>query len=516
MNVFANIDLLTVGIMVAATTVLGFTIYFNNTKSVTNKIYLLFSLTVAIWGIVNYFAYQFSDPQITLWLIRLILFFATAQSFLLYTFFLVLPDDNYSFSRSYRYILLPLAGIVAMLTLTPLIFSNIVDQVASKSFGSIVKGPLWVIFAIFSAGLVVLALYTLLKKIKGANQNEKPIFHLILLGTIITYFFILTFNLTLPIIFNNTSFIPLGSLFIFPFIAFTSYAILKHGLFRLKVTETMLLIILLLAITFIQVIFSNSIGEIIFRSAVFGIVLLIGIFVIRITIREREVEEMKSEFISLATHHIGTPLTAVNGYISIVDEEYSHELSDKGREYLRIARHSVDNLIYIVKDFLDASSLDKGKVIYNFKETDVKSLLQTCINDNKERATQKGISFSFTSNPEANIYCSIDAEKFKQVFNNIIQNVLKHTSQGEIKVSILSKDDLLTISVIHPGVRDLPTTSTKLREKLSDIGSTFEADIIGNNLGLYVAKQIIEAHKGIFHIAKSEEGTRFSINLSKV
>ena len=76
-----NLDLLIVGVVVAATCVLGFVVYFSNKKSITSKTFLFFSLVTALWGVVTYFSYKFIDSNILLWLFRLSLFFAVFQAF---------------------------------------------------------------------------------------------------------------------------------------------------------------------------------------------------------------------------------------------------------------------------------------------------------------------------------------------------------------------------------------------------------------------------------------------------
>jgi hypothetical protein len=91
MDVFQNLDLLSVAVATASIVVLGFSVYFNNRQSVTNRSFLYFALLTTVWSWVNYFAYQVTDPNQSLWLFRIVIAIATWHSF----FFLFLLDDGH-------------------------------------------------------------------------------------------------------------------------------------------------------------------------------------------------------------------------------------------------------------------------------------------------------------------------------------------------------------------------------------------------------------------------------------
>src|SRR4051812_11743741 len=99
MNTFINLDLLSVGITIAGIGILGFAVYFNNTKSITNRSFLLFSTISICWGVVNYLTYKFSSPTLILWTIRLVIFFATWHAFSLLQLLYVFPKEEVHFSK---------------------------------------------------------------------------------------------------------------------------------------------------------------------------------------------------------------------------------------------------------------------------------------------------------------------------------------------------------------------------------------------------------------------------------
>lgn len=529
MQAFANLDLLSVGIMVITTCVLGFAVYFNNRQSLTHKIFLLLTLDFAIWGILNYFAYQFSDPNIGLWFIRGVLFFATFQALLIYELFRIFPNPNYNFSKTHNRILIPIVIVVACLTLTPFVFSGFSNTIIIGKVTGVIKGPAWPLFALTAVVLVLGAFLHLIKKLFYSHKSDRTPLLIILIGFIITFSLIITLNLFLPILFNNTLYIPLSSLFLFPFIACTSYAILRHGLFKLKVTETMSLIIILLIITFVQVVFSKSTIEVIFRSSVFFIVLFLSILLLKIVIREIqqrkeiqdlaikledsnqkliELDALKTEFVSLATHHISTPLTAIHGYISLLKEGDFEKNSKEEKDVFVTLLRLTDSMSALTKDFIETSHLDKDNSDYIFSNLNPKDLLQEIVDEFSPRMEKKGLHLVFSLNDSSDTFIKGDWEKLKKAISNILNNSLKYTTDGTIEITLTTLDKKYLITISDTGKRNLPTISPRLVEKFSTRSDQSEANIIGNNLSIYVAKQVIEAHKGRFWIETKEKSEK--------
>ena len=127
MEILNNLDLLSVGIAVASILILGFTAYFNNRQSITNRTLLYFCLTTSFWSVANYFSYKISVPEISFKIIRLVIFAAVWHSFFFYTFSSVFPREKIEISKKYKFIIFPLTVIISFLTLTPLVFRSIIE-----------------------------------------------------------------------------------------------------------------------------------------------------------------------------------------------------------------------------------------------------------------------------------------------------------------------------------------------------------------------------------------------------
>ena len=123
-SIFSGFDLLSIGLAVAATGILGFVVFLNNRRNITNQSFFLFTLFTILWGIVNYLSYQFNIAGLVIWILRMAIFFAVWHTFSFFTFCFVYPRDKLKFPRWYKFVLVPLVVIISSLTLTPLVFSG--------------------------------------------------------------------------------------------------------------------------------------------------------------------------------------------------------------------------------------------------------------------------------------------------------------------------------------------------------------------------------------------------------
>jgi signal transduction histidine kinase len=535
MNTWLNLDLLSVGVVVAATCVLGFAVYFSDRKSITNRLFLIYCLITSIWGIVNYFTYQFKNEILVLWSIRIVFFSAVIQALALFEFSLALPNIEYRFSKKHKFVLLPVVLFVAVLTLSSFIILSIDQSTGIEIVPNIEKGHLWLSFVSIAGGLVILSIIILFHKIHILKNKEKKAVRLILIGMILSYFLILFFNLVSSLFFNNTQFAQFSSIFIFPFIAFTAYAILKHKLLNIKSTKIVVLVFALIATTLLGVIYSRDTSEVTLRGLIFLLTIIASIFLLKNVVDEaeqknkiqnlavelesankklQELDELKSEFISLATHNISTPLTAVNGYISLLQEEHSQEMSKQSKDLLDTARRSTTNLVNIIRDFLDISRLERGKILYHYSDFDLKFLLDQIVKKYQTSIESRGLKLIYSIDENSDYKLHGDKDKIEQAVSNIIDNCIRYTPQGEILIHLKIEDNKICLTILDTSIRKVPVMSEKLAKKFTETGDTQEANIIGHGLGLYVAKQYIENNGGRFSIKQIEKGTKFILEFS--
>lgn len=538
-----NLDLLSVGIAVAGTIILGFVAYFNDKKNLSNKSFFWFSIVTAIWGALNYFSYKISSDYLTLWSLRFVLFFAVWQAFFLFNFFYVFPLRIIKYPFWFNWILRPAVFFVSIFVLSPFVFSGF-----SRINGNIATPETEagiILFGVSSVSLVVFGILVFLRKMKHENNSNKNLFQVILFGTVFMFTSIIILNLVLPVGFKNVSFIPLGALFVFPFVLFTSYAILRHKLFNIKVAASALLVFVLSVVTFIEVIFSSDISVLILRISVFVLVLCFGILLIKSVLKEvrqrekiekqqkelevinlklasandrlKELDKQKTEFVSFASHQLRSPLTAIKGYASLILEGDYGAITDDLKHAAQIIFDSTNTLVTVVADYLNVSSIELGQMKYDMKNIDLKDLVASAVEELKKNAESKQIKLSFNCDKAKFYPVKADKEKLKQVLMNIIDNSIKYTPKGEVRVSLTENNDKVLFSVVDTGIGISKEVIPKLFSKFTRAKNANEANIRGTGLGLFIAKEIITAHHGRIWVESGGEGmgSQFYVELSE-
>ena len=539
MDIITNLDLLSVGVAVAGIGILGFVVYFNNKESVTNRTFLYFSIATILWGIVNYSSYQFSDENVVLWLLRFIMFFAVFQAFFLYRLFHVFPDEKVEFKKRHTYVLIPIVLVTAFVTLTPYLFSNIIGGTSAGEVAQVAKGPGLILFALVSVGLVLRGLYLFFKRAWKSNKNERKPFFLIIFGTFVMFGLIIAFNFVLPAFFDKPQYIPFGALFIIPFVAFTSYAILKHKLFDIKVVATATMAFVLSVVTFLEIVFSEGLEQMMFRGSVFILVLVFSIFLLKsvrkevaqrqrieelakslskANVRLKELDQLKSEFVSFATHQIRAPLTAIKGYTSLIQEGSYGEVSKEVKGAIDKIYRASHSLVLVVGDYLNISRIEMGRMKYDFKIMNLGELIREVAKELEPNVKVAGLELCIEI-PDVEYKAMIDEGKMRQVIVNLIDNSIKYTKEGSIKVELSQKGKKLLTKVSDTGIGISKETMPELFSKFTRDKNANKVNIHGTGLGLYIAKQMAQAHKGGNLWAESEgegKGSQFYLEIDSV
>ena len=188
-----NLDLLSVGIAVAAMCMMSFAVYFNNRKVLINRIFLAMSLTGVCWSVFNYFSYQFQFEYIVLWLIRLAVFFAVWFSFFIFYLFYVISEESFKLKKSYKYFFVPLAIITSVLNLTPFVFIRVTEFIDGR-VSKVENGPGIILFGIAVFSMVGTAICLLYKKMISAVGIDKARLKTILFGISITSISLIIFR----------------------------------------------------------------------------------------------------------------------------------------------------------------------------------------------------------------------------------------------------------------------------------------------------------------------------------
>src|SRR3989344_9481864 len=220
-EIIKNINLIIVGVVGVTMLILGSTVILSNRHSITNRTFFFLTISIISWSFFNYLSFQSSEPSIVLWILRLVMFSAVWFAFFVFRFLYVLPNEKVIFPKIYRIVIITAVILVAILTLTPYVFSNIVEFSPDGTVAKVANGPAIILFGIVVIALTGSGVFYLIKKMIGAvDKKEKIRYQLVFVGMIATILLIIVFNFIFPAFFNQSRYIALATLFTFPFVAF--------------------------------------------------------------------------------------------------------------------------------------------------------------------------------------------------------------------------------------------------------------------------------------------------------
>lgn len=231
----------------------------------------------------------------------------------------------------------------------------------------------------------------------------------------------------------------------------------------------------------------------------------------------KQIDKLKDEFVSLASHELRTPMTAIKSYLWMALSGRGGPLTDKLKLYLDRAYTSTDRLIKLVNDMLNVSRIESGRINLSIRPIDLNELIADTITEVLPRAQELGVAVSFSPMQQLP-YVQADPDKIKEILINLIGNSLKFTPQGgRIGVDISIGNDTATVKVSDNGKGITTENMTKLFQKFGTFGASYltKQSAQGTGLGLYISKSLIELHGGKIWAESDGEGkgSRFFFTL---
>lgn len=236
--------------------------------------------------------------------------------------------------------------------------------------------------------------------------------------------------------------------------------------------------------------------------------------ILRDVTHEKELEMMKTEFISHVSHEIRTPLSIARQGISLLLDGIPGRISDKQEKVLNVTRNNIDRLAHIIESLLDISKIETGKAGLKRTIANVAGLIRQVAVLYEARAREKGLQL-VVNFPESEILDAyIDVDRITQVFSNLVDNAVKFTKSGYIEISAAKKEDLIECSVLDTGIGISAADLERIFSKFQQFGNAPRIIEDGAGLGLSIAKGIVELHGGnICAESAPGKGTRFIFTL---
>jgi len=231
----------------------------------------------------------------------------------------------------------------------------------------------------------------------------------------------------------------------------------------------------------------------------------------------KEVDQMKDEFISIASHELRAPLTAIRGYASMMQEVVEKEKNKNLKDYLKMITLSANRLRDLVEDMLDVSRIEQGRIKINLVEANASQLIKETVSQFALQAKQKKLKLIY-SKPDKSIEQAkvlIDVDRFKQILVNLISNAIKYTPAGSVIIATAldDKSKKFIIKIRDTGIGMNAKQRERLFQKFYRIQNEKTKDVVGTGLGLWITKQLVQLMKGEIFVDSIEgEGTEFTIS----
>ncbi len=230
--------------------------------------------------------------------------------------------------------------------------------------------------------------------------------------------------------------------------------------------------------------------------------------------REEELEQMKLDFVSMASHELKTPLTSIVGYLSVFLDENRQKIPQESLTLLDKAFVAANQLQALIQNLLNVNKIEKEQLSVSIAPIDFKVVLSKALEDLRPQANQKNIILSFTATDPIPTVLA-DTVRLGEVATNLIANAINYTpAGGRVDVSIKVSPTEIVTSITDTGVGIPKEAIPHLFGKFFRVSNSLQQASKGTGLGLYISKSIIEKlHGKIWAESEVGKGSRFSFSL---
>lgn len=208
----------------------------------------------------------------------------------------------------------------------------------------------------------------------------------------------------------------------------------------------------------------------------------------------REMERMKSEFISTVSHELRTPLTSIRGSLDFVASSERGGLSDAGQRLVDMALRNCDRLVALVNDILDIDKIASGSARFDVEEADVCDLLEQAVALNQAFADKWGVRLVAAA-PTTSATIVVDPERFQQAMTNLISNAVKFSPAGGVVTVSATTDNAVRFAVKDDGMGIPAAFRPRIFGRFAQADSSSTRSKGGSGLGLHITRELVE-HMG--------------------
>lgn len=516
--------------------VIALFVFFSAKKSKPAQALLFTVVMFAIWSLLDLilWASDNSDIIVFVWstLIYFEIFVYLGSFYFLYSYFNEkFPNLYYEACFYILFIPLFLFGHTN-LNLSGFDFTNC-DREA-------LEGPLWqsyIYFAEFSI-LILIVVTIIIELFRRRMKNSEVL--IVSLGII---FFLISFSIGNILGSLETDW-EIGQIGLFGmpvFVTILAYTIIKFKAFKIKVlaTEVLMtgLMILIISLFFVRTIENSRIiaGITLLLFSALGFLLIksvrkevkqreqieqLAVGLERANDRLQELDKQKSEFVSIASHQLRSPLTAIRGYAAMMRDGSYGQLPETAIIPLDRIHDSAKLMASSIEDFLSVSRIESGQMKYELADFNLREQAEHIVDDLRAEALKAGLVLSYKSNLTSQGFVHADIGKTQQILHNLINNSLKYTLKGTVTVFVHENLTLkkLYVEIIDTGIGMSKETIDTLFAKFTRAKNANSVNIKGTGLGLFVAREMARAMQGDItaHSTGDGQGSHFILELPLV
>jgi signal transduction histidine kinase len=522
------------------TLLVGVFLLMNAKKSLPARLLFLISVFFSIWIFLSLLAWTNINVDFLLFIWP---FFGVSQAFIsilsIYFIYTLVEKKDISFEIKSIFTLLLLPVLLFAHTNLSVGGFNITD---CDAFGY--EGLLYKIYYTALGILAMIWIATiLLKKYQTADNDLKK--QIILIGLGIE-FFLLSFFMTTFIVtylagigvLPDSGYEMYGLFGMTVFMTLISVSVVKFKTFNVGITTSTTLVVALLLITASKYTFSTSFVDSVLTTISLVLMCIAGYILIRsvrneikqkeklqvlttklekANVRLKALGQQKSEFVSIASHQLRSPLTAIRGYASLLLEGSFGTIPQKAQEPLERIDESSKLMAFAIEDYLNVSRIESGNMKYNLTDFNLPTEVEHITDDLRADVLKKGLVLYFKKNLNSQGIVSADIGKTVQIIHNLINNAIKYTPEGTIEV--LVRDDInkkkIFVDIMDSGIGMDQEALDNIFQKFERAKNANSVNSSGTGLGLFVADKMAEAMGGDItaHSEGDGKGSRFTLEM---
>lgn len=242
--------------------------------------------------------------------------------------------------------------------------------------------------------------------------------------------------------------------------------------------------------------------------------------------KEKEEEARRSDFISTASHEMRTPLAAIEGYLALALNPKTVTIDDNARNLLEKASSATTHLGELFGDLLTSSKAEDGRLQSFPTVVEIGEVLEQVAEAAKFKASKKNLQLTYAVSSDASgggkvvrplYYSFVDANRIREVFQNIVDNAIKYTNEGQVIVRLTGDISIIQIQVQDSGIGIPAEDIGHLFQKFYRVDNSSTRTIGGTGLGLFICKKVVELYNGRIWVESDYgKGSTFFINLPRL